>query len=110
MLPIKENVVCLFGGISCPEDAIKSLTATYLNDFYILNLNEGYWSRPNTGGYVPAPRYSVSMASNQSEVQGEIILLGGRSLESMADNNLYILTEVDAQEDEVWGIKNKEKN
>lgn len=39
MLPVKENIICLFGGISCPEDTIKSLTATYLNDFYLLNLS-----------------------------------------------------------------------
>ena len=39
MLPVKENMICLFGGISCPEDAMNSLTETYLNDFYILNLS-----------------------------------------------------------------------
>ena len=40
MLPVKENIICLFGGISCPEDQISSLTATFLNDFYILNLSK----------------------------------------------------------------------
>lgn len=51
MLPVKDNLVCLFGGVSCPEDAIKGPTSTMLNDFYILNLKEGYFTRPNVGGY-----------------------------------------------------------
>ncbi|EAR82549.1 kelch motif protein (macronuclear) [Tetrahymena thermophila SB210] len=104
MLPVKENIICLFGGISCPEDAIKSLTATYLNDFYLLNLNEGYWSRPNCGGYVPTPRYSFAMASNQSEQQGEIIILGGRTLESIGDKQVYILCELESNSEEAYGI------
>ncbi len=39
MLPVKENLICLFGGISCNEEAIKTNSGTYLNDFYILNLS-----------------------------------------------------------------------
>lgn len=57
MLVLKENNVCLFGGVDAKEDEIKSLTTTYYNDFYLLTLNEGYWSRPNIGGYNPTARY-----------------------------------------------------
>ena len=137
MLPVKENMICLFGGISCPEDAMKSLTATYLNDFFILNLSrqfffalrnyskitlkltkiiinisilikysgEGYWSRPNCGGYVPSARYSFSMACNQSEILGEIVLLGGRTLESLSDKQVYVLSELESSSGEAWGIR-----
>jgi len=32
-----------------------------INDLFS---GEGYWSRPSCGGYVPAARYSFSMACN----------------------------------------------
>lgn len=85
MIFIKENILCIFGGVSCPEDAIKSLTATVLNDLYILNINEAYWSRPSVGGYIPTPRYSYCIASNQSEMAAEIVLFGGKTLDSNGD-------------------------
>lgn len=65
-----------------------------LNDFYILNLKEGYWNRPNTGGYIPSPRYHFSMACNQSELATEILLLGGKSTENLCDKYLYVLEEM----------------
>jgi hypothetical protein len=46
LIPVKENLICLFGGISCSEDQINSVNAIILNDLYILNLNEGYWTKP----------------------------------------------------------------
>ena len=46
IIPVKENLVCSFGGISCSEDQIKTVNANLLNDYYLLNLNEGYWMRP----------------------------------------------------------------
>lgn len=58
MCAVKQNLVCLFGGVSCPEDQIaKNLSQSLLNDFYILNLNEGLWNRPNIGGQVPTARF-----------------------------------------------------
>ena len=85
-----------------------------LNDFYILNIinlnninfrkitfsGEGYWMRPQCGGYIPPARYigktenfdnygflslpySFSFTCNGSETASEIILMGGISVESI---------------------------
>lgn len=94
MLPVKENLICLFGGVSCPEASMKGSTSIMLNDFYILNLKEGYWTRPTTGGYLPSPRYHFSIAGNQNEMANEIILLGGLSTESLCDKYVYVLGEI----------------
>ena len=39
MIHVKENTVCLFGGVSSHEDNFKNNTPWLLNDFYLLNLS-----------------------------------------------------------------------
>ena len=39
MIPVKENIICLFGGVSCNEEILKSNNPCLLNDFYLLNLS-----------------------------------------------------------------------
>ena len=42
MVSIKDNLLCLFGGVCSSFDTVKANKATLLNDFYFLNLNEAY--------------------------------------------------------------------
>ncbi len=39
MIYVKEDVVCLFGGVNSHEDNFKNNTHSLLNDFYILNIS-----------------------------------------------------------------------
>ena len=73
---VKENLICLFGGINVSDDQLKP--QNHLNDLYLLNLNERFWSVPIVGGYVPTPRYFVSFSGNRNETYGEILVLGGK--------------------------------
>ena len=68
MVQLKDNLLCLFGGVSSSMDTVKMNKATLLNDFYFLNLNEAYWSKAMIGGYLPSSRYCCSLASNSSEL------------------------------------------
>ncbi len=94
MLPLKENVICLFGGVSSHDDVMKTKNANFLNDFYLLNVKEGYWSYPNVGGYVPSPRIYFAFSGNESEYHSEIMVLGGKTADGAKDNNIYILSEI----------------
>ena len=87
---------------------MSGLSANLLNDFYILYLNEGFWTRPNIGGYIPPPRYSFAMACNECEESCEIILLGGKTSEAGSNTKqLYMLEELFKNEKEVWGERNE---
>ena len=91
IIAVKENLLCLFGGITGSEDIIKP--QSYTNDLFLFDLSdflfniadEKYWSVPLVGGYVPTPRYFNSLSCNQNETYGEILVLGGRVQDGNVD-------------------------
>ncbi|CAD8118103.1 unnamed protein product [Paramecium sonneborni] len=109
LLVVKENLLCLYGGYNVNENQLKNCEP--LNDLYLLNLNEGYWSKPVAGGYIPTPRFGYVMSCNQNEIHGEILLLGGRLNDGSVDQCIYVLHELDMEAREAWDEKDeKEKN
>lgn len=107
MLPVKENIICLYGGVSSSDDNTKNNSIAMLSDFYLLNLDDGYWSNPIIGGYTPLPKTSFCISGNQSDFSAQIYLLGGKLRDSSIDYTLHILEEVDPSRGEVWSIKNE---
>jgi hypothetical protein len=67
---------------------------TFLMLFLYIYSAEGFWVKPDIGGYLPAPRYLFSMDGNHSNDIGEIVVLGGKTLENSADKTIFILTEI----------------
>lgn len=57
-------------------------------------LDEGYWSCPNVGGYIPTPRSDFAFASNQNNMHSEILILGGKMQQNFKDSFVYILSEI----------------
>ena len=95
MVQIKENLLCLFGGISSSYDSVKANKATLLNDFYFLNLNEAYWSKAMIGGYLPSARYCCSFSSNCSDICCQLLIFGGKSNIGIKESAIFILSEID---------------
>lgn len=105
MARVKDNVICLFGGIKSDEEELqKPGMAQYLSDFYFLNLSnciedilnlldEAYWSTPSSGGYAPTARKGFTMSSNSVEVGSEVIIFGGKNIKDRAEQFMYVLTE-----------------
>jgi len=110
MIYVKEDVVCLFGGVNSHEDNFKNNTHSLLNDFYILNISEGYWSIPNVGGYIPSARSFFAMASNLNEAYNQIIVLGGKTYDKQEEDVLYILSELSNDDSNAYGpVYDKDK-
>lgn len=107
ILIVKESLICLYGGYNVSENLIK--TSEPLNDLYLLNLNEGHWSKPIVGGYVPTPRHGYAISGNQSELHGEIFILGGRLADGSVDQCLHVLHELDIEKGEAWDEQNDEE-
>lgn len=40
MIAVKENVLCMFGGVATDEEAFKTNTYQFLNDLYILDISK----------------------------------------------------------------------
>eukprot|EP01017_Pseudomicrothorax_dubius_P033014 TRINITY_DN4379_c0_g1_i5.p1 TRINITY_DN4379_c0_g1~~TRINITY_DN4379_c0_g1_i5.p1 ORF type:complete len:335 (-),score=93.04 TRINITY_DN4379_c0_g1_i5:17-1021(-) len=102
-IALKDNVVCLFGGIGSSEETLKGgSNIQYLSDMYILSLDDGFWTQPSVGGYAPLPRASPSIAGNQSEVACQVLVLGGRLRDGTVDYSLHVLEEIDPNKGDVW--------
>jgi len=54
---------------------------------------EEYWQKPIIGGYLPAPRYQFAMAINGQRDSQEIMLVGGRTVESFDNRAVYVLVK-----------------
>lgn len=63
MLLVKENLLCLFGGVKENEDQLKNLGGL-TNELFLLDLQQNYWSKPIVGGYIPSPRIAFGFSGN----------------------------------------------
>ena len=61
------------------------------------SIDEGFWTRPQVGGYIPPARYLFALACNQSEYQSELILMGGKSTDAQPDKWIYVVSEMSKQ-------------
>ena len=104
MVAVKENVLCLFGGVVSHEENFKSHNVQLSNELYILDINEGYWSVPSMGGYIPSPRAFFAMTTNSSQDSNQLLVLGGKTQDKLEDTHLYVLTEIDSQLNEAWSV------
>ena len=56
--------------------------------------DEGYWSNPSIGGYVPPARCFFAMDSNAQEIQNQVLVLGGKTYDKSDETAIYLLAEL----------------
>ena len=91
----------VFGG----KGPLGQKTSEVLNDVYILDMKDKYWSSPFIGGFYPSNRYGAGMAWGLNINNHEQILIVGGIGNNYAGMDVFTLEEKTVEANTLWHLE-----